>query len=253
MLRSTQRTFSLWVLLAAGALLILLGHRGWLIDEQLPAQYFGVFLLALSLLGFTGVNVWWKGPLDPNQDADVSAGSFEMMPLGPGVRMARKIGFRIKTSGFSSHGTGVRIYGLRRGEPGRVIFTQWISLLWIPLVPLRTYSAIYVGQRGGNPYIEETSCFVQATRVRTNWSGQAATLSGALLTLVLAVAPSAAMIARTQGRAATKPEMVGVFASAIWAVALVIFYERRQRRVLRALSLQPIQTPAMATTDIIRS
>jgi hypothetical protein len=47
--------------------LICAGYRGWKIDF-LPAQYIGFLFVAFGVLGTFGVNIWYKGPIDPRFD-----------------------------------------------------------------------------------------------------------------------------------------------------------------------------------------
>jgi hypothetical protein len=68
MSRKSQRLWATMALLAFGCALIVLGFRGWYIDELLPAQYLGYFCVGLCVLAPLGVNVWRGGPLDPRHD-----------------------------------------------------------------------------------------------------------------------------------------------------------------------------------------
>ena len=65
--RRNWRRFSLIWLNVAGMICVILGHRGFEID-LLPAHYLGYGLLILGLAGFFGVNIWYKGPIDPRND-----------------------------------------------------------------------------------------------------------------------------------------------------------------------------------------
>jgi len=136
-------------------------------------------------------------------------------------------------SWYSIYGTGATIHGIERRRDGRVEFTSWLSVLWVPIVPLRSWSALYAGERPPDGITDEAHCFADVQRAPHDWGRNGRTLATGLAVAICAVAPAALMIARTDGRAATNGEMVIVFASAIWPVGLVIWSERIRRRRLR--------------------
>src|SRR5262245_7685682 len=136
-------------------------------------------------------------------------------------------------SWYSIYGTGATIHGIERTDDGRVEFTSWLSLLWVPVIPLASWSAIYAGERPPDGLTDESHWFTDVRRIPHDWTRLLQTFVRCLLIAAIAVAPSAYMIARTQGRAATPLEMAVVFASCIWAVGLVIWSERRRRKQLR--------------------
>jgi hypothetical protein len=65
--RKRWRRLSLVYIYCVGFALIYAGYRGWKIDF-LPAQYIGFLLVAFGVLGTLGVNIWYKGPIDPRYD-----------------------------------------------------------------------------------------------------------------------------------------------------------------------------------------
>ena len=136
-------------------------------------------------------------------------------------------------SWYSAYGTGATIHGIERADDGRVRFTSWISVLWIPVLPLASWSAIYAGERPIDGVFDESHYFVDLRRIPHDWPRIARTSVVGLLVALLAVAPSAVMIALTSGRAATKAEMVIVLAGVLWAVGLILWSERVRRSKLR--------------------
>ena len=133
------------------------------------------------------------------------------------------------------------VLGLRNGrdhsrrrapEDGRVEFTSWASVFWVPVVPLRTYSAIYRGER---PAAGESHRFAEVQRVPHDWGRIARTFVAGWLVAVAAVAPAVVMIAVTAGRAATDAERALLVASAAWPAAVVLWCAHRRRRRLRGL------------------
>jgi O-antigen/teichoic acid export membrane protein len=65
--RQMWRQSSLVCIAAAAIALVYFGRQGMVI-EFLPAHYLGYFLMALAVLGMSGVNIWHGGPLDPRMD-----------------------------------------------------------------------------------------------------------------------------------------------------------------------------------------
>src|SRR5690348_4175032 len=113
-------------------------------------------------------------------------------------------------SWYSAYGTGANLYGIERMPDGRVEFTVWLSVFWMPLIPISSWSAVYAGETiGAIP--GESHAFVDLRRIPHKGSRLARTFFGALALLVLALAPIGVMIERTNGRAATTVEMVIIF------------------------------------------
>jgi hypothetical protein len=136
---------------------------------------------------------------------------------------------------YSAYGTGATLHGIERTEDGRVRFTSWLSVFWIPLVPLRSWSAVYVGEALPDGISDESHRFTDVRRIPHDWGRNIQTFARGVLVAALAVAPTAIMIARTDGRAATTVEMVIVFAGILWAVGLILWTEHVRRRKLRGI------------------
>jgi len=135
-------------------------------------------------------------------------------------------------SWFSAYGTGATLHGIDRTADGRVRFTVWLSVFWMPLVPVSSWSAVYAGEsEEWSP--DESHHFVDLVRVPHDWRRLVRTFGGAVLVVVAAVAPTAVMIEWTSGRAATTFEMILVFAFIIWAAGLILYFENDRRKRLR--------------------
>ncbi|MFM7148375.1 MAG: hypothetical protein ACKO23_00875 [Gemmataceae bacterium] len=48
--------------------MVYLGFDGLVMNDVLPVQYLGYFLLAYGFAGLFGWNIWAGGPLDPRND-----------------------------------------------------------------------------------------------------------------------------------------------------------------------------------------
>jgi len=135
-------------------------------------------------------------------------------------------------SWYSAYGTGANLYGIERTPDGRVEFTAWLSVFWMPLIPISSWSAVYAGETiGAVP--GESHAFADLRRIPHNGSRLARTFFGALALLILAIAPIGVMIERTNGRAATTVEMVIIFAFTFFAAGLIIYFEIRRGKKLK--------------------
>jgi len=133
---------------------------------------------------------------------------------------------------FSHYGVGVKAHAIERRPDGRVEFTLWFTLCWIPLIPLSSWSAVYRGEFH-DVIREDGHYFEDLVRIQRGGLCYVQTFTRSVLVLALAIAPAAILIHRTSGRAATPVEMIFVFASAAWPVLLVILIERQRRKLLK--------------------
>jgi hypothetical protein len=67
MARRHKRAATLVFLFAVSGLLIYLGLEGWTVSS-LGAHYLGYLVGFFGVLGLLGVNIWYGGPLDPDDD-----------------------------------------------------------------------------------------------------------------------------------------------------------------------------------------
>jgi hypothetical protein len=130
-------------------------------------------------------------------------------------------------------GTGLTIHDIRPGIEGRVEFTVWFSLFWIPLFPISSWSAVCLGEKKSDGIFDDTAVFAELIRLPHEWVGILQTFARGLFLLAVALAPPTYMIYRVQGRAANHVEMLFVFASAIWPVAIIIVSEKTRQAKLR--------------------
>jgi hypothetical protein len=133
---------------------------------------------------------------------------------------------------YSAYGTGATLQGVEPTPDGRVEFTVWLSVFWVPLIPVSSWSAVYAGESiGGVP--GETHGFADLQRIDHKPRRLARTFLGALLLVFATLTPLWVMIERTNGRAATPQEMVLIFALVFWAAGLIIFFAYYRRKKLR--------------------
>lgn len=134
----------------------------------------------------------------------------------------------------SCYGTGVTIHGVQSSgaDDGRVEFTSWLSIFWIPLIPLRSWSGIYAGISLPHPIIDEGHAFIDLKRIQHDTSGLLQTFARGIFALTVAMLPSAYMIYRTNGRAATNIESIFFLASAFWPPALIFYIDNCRKAKL---------------------
>jgi hypothetical protein len=128
-------------------------------------------------------------------------------------------------SWYSVYGTRATIHGVERTDDDRGQFTSWISVLWIPIVPVASWSAIYPGERPADGLTDKSYYFADPRRIPHDWLRIVRTSVSGLLVAMIAIAPTAVMIALTDGRAATNAEMVILIAGIFWGVGLNLLSE----------------------------
>lgn len=134
--------------------------------------------------------------------------------------------------GYSVHGCGVMLLGLRRDEGGGLETTRWLTLFYLPLLPLARWRVEYLGTTGGEHQDDETFVFHRVERLPLDLEGMSRTLLAGWGLAAIAFGPAAACVLLIQG-AANNWQMAGVFASCIWPVALLFWVQYRQRKFVR--------------------
>jgi hypothetical protein len=145
----------------------------------------------------------------------------------------------MKTNWYSVYGTGAMLYGIVQRPDGRVEFTAWLCLFWMPLVPVSSWSARYIGE-SVQAIPGETHWFADLKRIPHDRRRQTKTFLSALLLVAAAIAPIWFMIERTSGRAATTTEMIIVLACTVWAGGLPISVETNRAKKLRTGSFKRV-------------
>lgn len=134
---------------------------------------------------------------------------------------------------LSLYGTGTTLHDAHRVSEERVEFSVWLSLIWIPLVPIGTYSALYAGEMKPDGITDEGHAFADLRRIPHDPRRLARVFVVGLTLAVVALTPVFYMIFRTDGRASTKPEIAAFFAAAIWPLLIVWTAEGRRKRALK--------------------
>lgn len=137
--------------------------------------------------------------------------------------------------GYSVLGTGIRAMGFEPEPPNEVILTFWITLIFVPVIPIGRKRCRYVCDATPlGPELEAGPGFDVLEKLPLSLTSVVSTYLGALVALSVTLAPIAYMIWRTQGRAATFVEFILVVLCAIWPVVFVVLKERRDRLLLES-------------------
>jgi hypothetical protein len=127
------------------------------------------------------------------------------------------------------------LLGLRRDEVGRLETTRWLTLFYIPVLPLGRWRVEYLGTTGGEQQDDETLLFARVERLPLDLEGMSRTVLAGWALGVIAIGPAIAGVLLIQG-AANNWQMAGVFASCIWPLVVLLWVQRRQRRFVRRRS-----------------
>ncbi len=134
---------------------------------------------------------------------------------------------------FSHYGVGTKVYAIERKPDGKVEFTLWGTIFWIPVFPLSSWSAIYAGPLRPDGIKEDGHRFYNEVRVERDALSSIQTVALSILILGLAIAPIGYFIFSTNGRGATSMEMIFVFAACVWPVVVINLVERHRTKLLK--------------------
>lgn len=127
---------------------------------------------------------------------------------------------------FNVKGFGIWFYGVRQVEPDRVLFTTWFCLLFIPIIPLATWSA----RRGELGWVGPVIGGIEKHPHDHLYNLR--TFITSLVITAAVIAPSQYMILASDHRRMTTPEMVITFASMLVTVVVAIFSQQFQFKQL---------------------
>jgi len=113
-----------------------------------------------------------------------------------------------------------------------VIATQWITLFFVPIVPLRRMKCRYVGESELNPHWEPGRRFEEVERLELSLSSVLATYVAAVATLLASVSPLAIVVSQLRNPPVGMVWLALGVASAVWPVAIVFWIECCQKSFL---------------------
>lgn len=137
--------------------------------------------------------------------------------------------------GWSIFGCGVMQLGLRRDAEDRLETTRWLTLFYLPLVPLSRWRVRYLGMTFVGPKEDPSFNFASIERLAIEPLGAATTAAWGWFLVALALGPALMCVFGIQG-AANNFEMALVFASCCWPLMVLTAVFWRWRRLLQPRS-----------------
>jgi hypothetical protein len=134
----------------------------------------------------------------------------------------------------SWYGVGCRCFGCETEAPDFVIVTQWCTLFFVPLIPLRRVRCRYVEDGIGHPRADLSFCYQIVERLGLSLTLILETYFFGLLGIVIAFGPLAYMLWRFANRPATTMEAAFTMAFIFWPVAFLIYLEHRRKQKLES-------------------
>ncbi|MBL8821249.1 MAG: hypothetical protein JNJ77_01585 [Planctomycetia bacterium] len=138
----------------------------------------------------------------------------------------------------SMYGTGLRWMSIEQVSPDKVNATLWVSLIFIPLIPLRRWLCRFAGYDGSLVFLAhevESPLLEKLERTPVTLSSVLSTYVWALVTCCFLFSPIAFMIWWTNQRAALPFEIVLIF---FWIIVVGLFpfwNVKRERGILEAI------------------
>jgi hypothetical protein len=134
--------------------------------------------------------------------------------------------------GWSSYGCGIMLLGVRRSDDG-LETTRWLTLFFLPLVPLSRWRVRYVGVPIGSGQDDPTFEFEPLERLPLDLEGTSRTFLSGWTLGAIALTPAAACVFGIQG-AANNWQMALVFASCVWPLVVLLWVMRRWTKLVRS-------------------
>lgn len=145
----------------------------------------------------------------------------------------------VEMQGWSARGCGVMCLGLKRDFDGRLETTRWVTLLFMPVMPLSRWRVRCLGE--AHPYgpeFDPSLLFDPVERLPIDVFGACWTALCGWSLGIVALAPACVCIDGVQGRAATPFELVLIFASCAWPLAVLFWVWRRWKAVVQQMTEQ---------------
>jgi hypothetical protein len=146
--------------------------------------------------------------------------------------------------GWSVFGCGVMQLGLRRDHEGGLETARWVTLCYLPLLPLSRWRVRPVGMALPGPLEDVSFVFEPLERLPLQAGGVFRTAWCGWCLAAVAVAPALGCAFGIRGRA-NNFQMALVFASCCWPLLVLIGVQRHQR----ALVQRRTTPPAIRTFD----
>jgi hypothetical protein len=140
--------------------------------------------------------------------------------------------------GWSVFGCGVMQLGLRRHHEGGLETTRWVTLCYLPLLPLSRWRVRYAGMALAGPLEDLSFAFEPLERLPLAAGGALATACSGWCLGAPALGPALACAFGIQGPA-NNFQMALVFASCGWPLLVLLAVQRRWRALVQRRQTPP--------------
>ena len=134
--------------------------------------------------------------------------------------------------GFSFYGTGLMQLGLRRDNEGELETTRWVTLVFVPVIPLSRWRVRSMGMASQlGPDNDESFVFEPVERLPLDLFAVIRTALSGWCLFAIAVGPGMACVFGIRPPA-TRFEMALILGSCVWPLLVTIWVQRRWRAFL---------------------
>jgi hypothetical protein len=131
----------------------------------------------------------------------------------------------------SFYGCGVRILGITPLGSRELRVTLWLTLIYVPLLPLGTWRVAYCGETPAFvDGVDDVLLFRKLERLPLDLVGALTTLCIGWAVFLAGCAPLVLIFVRVMNRAANAVEMILLFASMLWLCGVAFAHMHWQKR-----------------------
>jgi hypothetical protein len=131
----------------------------------------------------------------------------------------------------SLYGCGLRVLGIVPLGSGEMQATLWLTLTYVPLLPLGTWRVTYAGESMAIAEgVDDILLFRKLKRLPLDFAGAVKTLCVGWAVFVIAFGPLVVVFLRVMNRAANNVEIVLLFASILWLCGVAFYHMHWQKR-----------------------
>ncbi len=131
----------------------------------------------------------------------------------------------------SLYGCGLRVLGIVPLGGGEMRATLWLTLIYVPLMPLGTWRVAYSGEsQSFVDGVDDILLFRKLERLPLDFAGAVKTLCFGWAVFVIAFGPLVVLFLRVMNRAANNVEIVLLFASILWLCGVAFYHMHWQKR-----------------------
>lgn len=146
----------------------------------------------------------------------------------------------------SLDGCGLRVLGIHPLERHEIRVTVWLTLFYVPLLPLATWRVTYAGEAltfvDG---IDDVLLFRKIERLPLDFGGAVRTLFIGWGAFLFGSLPLVLIFLRVMNRAANTVEMILLFASVLWLCGVAFVHMHWQKKMAERARVAHPDVPAL--------